>query len=203
MVSPSRTLEAAHSPGGATTPRSAALVDEVRAVVGRGLPPDATAHLVGEALAPHLGADDLLTPEQHEGDPHRYRQHLLHAEPDGSFSVVALVWLPGQSTSIHDHVAWCVTGVHHGEEHERRYRLRPAESAAAQARLVPTQDVVSPTGTVAGFAPPGDIHRVWNGGTGTAISLHLYGADVSRLGSSVRRVYELPEAHEGQPKAGA
>jgi len=25
-----------------------------------------------------------------------------------------------------------------------------------------------------------------------AVSLHVYGADISRLGSSVRRVYELP-----------
>ena len=43
-----------------------------------------------------------------------------------------------------------------------------------------------------GFAPPGDIHRVRNGGTESTISLHVYGADIARLGSSVRRVYELP-----------
>ena len=80
----------------------------VREAVGRGLPPDVTAYLVGERLAPHLGTADLLTPEQREGDPDRYRQHVLHAEPDGSFSVVALVWLPGQRTAVHDHVSWCV-----------------------------------------------------------------------------------------------
>lgn len=169
------------------TPRLARLAEEVRDVVDRGLPPDLTAYLVGERLAPHLGATDLLTPAQCEGDPDHYRQHLLHAERDGSFSIVALVWLPGQRTAIHDHVAWCVTGVHQGEEHERRYRL---VSDGSRARLVATQDVVNKQGEVCGFAPPGDIHRVWNGGTGTAISLHIYGADISRLGSSVRRVYE-------------
>ena len=47
-------------------------------------------------------------------------------------------------------------------------------------------------GTVVGFAPPGDIHRVRNSGTGIAVSLHIYGADLSRLGSSIRRVYDLP-----------
>lgn len=97
-----------------TTDRLDVLIAEVREVVGRGLPPDLTAYLVGERLAPHLGADDLLTPEQCESDPARYRQHLLHAEHDGSFSVVALVWLPGQGTSVHDHVSWCTTGVHEG-----------------------------------------------------------------------------------------
>ena len=193
-------------PAAATTARLDALVADVREVVDRGLPPDVTAYLVGEKLAPHLGADGpdgadgvaapegaLLTPEQCEGDPERYRQHLLHAEPGGGFSVVALVWLPGQCTPVHDHVSWCVTGVHRGEEHERRYRLLPAEPATgAGARLVATEDVVNPRGAVCGFAPPGDIHRVWNGGSRKAISIHVYGADISRLGSSVRRVYELP-----------
>lgn len=64
-----------------------AFVGEVRDVVGRGLAPDPTARLVGERLVPYLGAPDLLTEAQCEGDPGRYRQHLLHAEPDGSFSV--------------------------------------------------------------------------------------------------------------------
>jgi predicted metal-dependent enzyme (double-stranded beta helix superfamily) len=171
----------------ATTARLTRLVEDVRGVVDRGLPPDLTAYLVGEQLAPHLGAPDLLTPQQCEGDPGHYRQHILHAERDGAFSIVALVWLPGQRTSIHDHVAWCVTGVHQGEEHERRFRLVTDGTAA---RLVATEDVVNKLGDVCGFAPPGDIHRVWNGGDGKAISLHIYGADISRLGSSVRRVYD-------------
>ncbi|APY88470.1 cysteine dioxygenase [Streptomyces alfalfae] len=174
-----------------TTERLDTLVADVREAVGRGLPPDLTAYLVGERLAPHLGAADLLTAEQREGDPERYRQHVLHAEHDGSFSLVALVWLPGQRTSVHDHVSWCVTGVHEGEEQERRYRLVPAGNGGA-ARLVATEDVVNPQGSVCGFAPPGDIHRVWNACGARAISIHIYGADIARLGSSVRRVYELP-----------
>ncbi|MEV0262202.1 cysteine dioxygenase family protein [Streptomyces sp. NPDC050617] len=175
----------------ATTPRLDHLVDDVRQAVGRGLPPDLTAHLVGEALGPHLGTADLLTDEQRAGDPDHYRQHILHAEHDGSFSIVALVWLPGQRTSIHDHVSWCVTGVHEGRESERRYRLVPS-AVGAPPRLVATEDVVNEQGDVCGFAPPGDIHRVWNACGDKAISLHIYGADISRLGSSVRRVYELP-----------
>jgi predicted metal-dependent enzyme (double-stranded beta helix superfamily) len=174
-----------------TTARLDALVASVREAVGRGLPPDLTAYLVGEHLAPYLGAGDLLTEEQQESDPNCYRQHLLHAEHDGSFSIVALVWLPGQETSIHDHVSWCTTGVHQGEEHERRYRLVPA-GQGVEAHLVATEDVVNPLGAVCGFAPPGDIHKVWNACTDVAISLHIYGADISRIGSSVRRVYTLP-----------
>jgi len=176
-------------PSSRVTAPLGAFVDGVREAVGRGLPPDVTAYLVGERLAPYLGTPDLLAPAQREGDPDGYRQHVLHAEPDGSFSVVALVWLPGQRTAVHDHVSWCVTGVHEGEEHERRYRLVPDGPAS---RLVAVEDVINPRGAVCGFAPPGDIHRVWNACGTKAISLHVYGADIVRLGSSVRRVYEAP-----------
>ncbi len=44
-------------------------------------------------------------------------------------------------------------------------------------------------GEVGGFAPPGDIHRIRNTGTRTAISLHIYGTDITRIGSSARRYY--------------
>lgn len=177
-----------------TTPLLGGLVADVREVVQRGFPPELTVHLVAERLAPSLGLPGLLTAEQCEGDPERYRQHVLHAEPDGSFSIVALVWLPGQQTEIHDHVSWCVTGVHEGREHERRYRLM---TDGRTARLILTGDVENPAGAIAAITPPGDIHRVRNSCTTKAISLHIYGADIARLGTSVRRIYQPPEGDTG------
>ena len=78
---------------------------------------------VADLLQPFLGRDDFLRPEQIEPCGESYRQHILHVEKDGSFSVVALVWLPGQATPIHDHVSWCVVGVYRGQEHETVYDL--------------------------------------------------------------------------------
>ncbi|WP_329565606.1 cysteine dioxygenase family protein [Kitasatospora sp. NBC_01266] len=182
---------------GTVVARVTAPIDELivaaREVIHRGLPPELTAHLVGELIAPLLGTSGLLTAEQCEGYPDRYRQHVLHAEADGSFSIVALVWLPGQQTSIHDHVSWCVTGVHQGQEHERRYRLM---TDGRTSRLIPTEHVVNPTGAIAAFAPPGDIHRVRNAGAAKAISIHVYGADIARLGTSIRRTYRDPEGEQ-------
>jgi predicted metal-dependent enzyme (double-stranded beta helix superfamily) len=163
------------------------LVRDVRGVVARHLPARRTAEAVAALLRPVLGVPGLLTAEQREGDPDRYRQHLLHVEPDGAFSVVALVWLPGQSTTIHDHVSWCTVGVHEGCESETRYRLTGPE---VRSRLVETGRCVNRPGEVSAVAPPGDIHRVANAGPGTAISLHVYGADVRALGSSIRRTYD-------------
>jgi predicted metal-dependent enzyme (double-stranded beta helix superfamily) len=56
---------------------------------------------------------------------------------------------------------------------------------------VPRSEIV-PAGSVSAFAPPGDIHRVRNTGDTVAISTHVYGADISRLGNSIRREYTLP-----------
>ena len=52
--------------------------------------------------------------------------------------------------------------------------------------------MLGPPGTVAGLLPPGDIHRVTNCGTDLAVSLHVYGADLSVRRTSIRRVYDLP-----------
>jgi 3-mercaptopropionate dioxygenase len=51
---------------------------------------------------------------------------------------------------------------------------------------------------VSGFAPPGDIHRVTNAGTTVGVSLHVYGTDIGRIGSSVRRTYDLPIVEQSE-----
>ncbi len=165
------------------------LADSVRNVVRQELPPGRTASLVAARLQPFLACDDLLHPDHLDGDSSGYVQHLLHAEEDGGFSVVALVWLPGQSTPVHDHVAWCVTGVYRGTEHEQRYEL---VGQVPQPYLVPAKVTTNDAGSVCGFAPPGDIHRVSNAGDTVAASLHVYGADITRLSTSIRRTYDLP-----------
>ena len=165
------------------------LISAVRAVTQRHASWAETADLIADQLRLHLPGPELLTAEQAYGDPLKYCCHLLHAEPDGAFSVVALVWRPGQATPIHDHVTWCVSGVLAGVEDEERYALSADGRSLREAGR--SQNLA---GQVSGFAPPGDIHRVRNSGAEVAISMHVYGADITRLGSSVRRVYDLPVA---------
>jgi 3-mercaptopropionate dioxygenase len=163
------------------------LVAAVRAVVGTHADWHRTARLVAEELARHLPTPEVLSVEQRTGDPAGYRSYPLHTEPDGSFSIVALVWRPGQVTPIHDHVTWCVFGVIEGVEHEELFRLDEEDEC-----LVEVGTSTNTSGDVNGFAPPGDIHRVRNVGNEMAISIHVYGTDVSRIGSSVRRYYDHP-----------
>jgi predicted metal-dependent enzyme (double-stranded beta helix superfamily) len=155
------------------------LVDGVRAAVAVHVDWADTARLVAEQLRRHLPTPDVLTAEQRLGSPDDYSAHNLYVEPDGSFSIVALVWRPGQITRIHDHVTWCVLGVIQGTEHEDVFD--------ADLNLVGRHE--NQVGDVSGFAPPGDIHRVRNTSDSTAISIHIYGTDITRMGSSARRYY--------------
>jgi len=126
---------------------------------------------------------DLLTDAQKQPDPARYRQHVLHVAEGGLYSIVSLVWLPHQETPVHDHVSWCVVGVHQGVERETSYRCGGDDC------LTEMGQGLNPAGTVVGLLPPADIHKVANGGDGLAVSLHVYGADLSRCGTSILRKY--------------
>jgi predicted metal-dependent enzyme (double-stranded beta helix superfamily) len=155
-------------------------VDGVRGAVDAHAGWSETASLVADQLRLHLPGPEVLTAGQRAGSPDSYQGHTLHVEPDGSFSIVGLVWRPGQITRIHDHTTWCVFGVVQGVEHEDLFE--------ADLNLIGSDD--NHVGDVSGFAPPGDIHRVHNTAGTTAISIHVYGTDVTRLGSSARRYYD-------------
>jgi predicted metal-dependent enzyme (double-stranded beta helix superfamily) len=163
------------SPGFDSFARDAAqLVDDPRAVADR--------------LAPLLATDGWLAPEHQLGSPDGYRQHLLHVSDCRRLSVVALVWLPGQTTPIHDHVSWCVVGVYRGAEHETHYER---VERAGRSYLRPTGEVVAPAGHVEALVPPAEnIHRVTATGTGKTISIHVYGADIEQRGTSILRTYD-------------
>ena len=146
-------------------------------------------HAIAQRLERLLEEDGWLAPEHQQPGIDSYRQHLLHVSQDRRMSVVALVWRPGQRTPIHDHVSWCVVGVYRGVEQETRYRL-------SGGRLEAVETIEAHPGHVEALIPPAEnIHLVEAGGRGLTISIHVYGADIERLGSSVyRRFDELPAA---------
>jgi predicted metal-dependent enzyme (double-stranded beta helix superfamily) len=117
-----------------------------------------------------------------------YRQDVVYVAPDRRFSLVALTWAPGARTPIHDHAGWCVVGVVEGVEHETLFRrgtdrdgpyLIDAGSRCLQAGR-----------TVGMIADGSDIHRVANDSSEITISLHVYGLDIERVGTSVRSSYD-------------
>jgi predicted metal-dependent enzyme (double-stranded beta helix superfamily) len=152
------------------------------------------ARRVGALLRSSLYDLALLEPRHQEPADDRYRQHVVHVHPEGRYSIVALVWRPGQATPIHDHCCWCVVGVWQGIERVSTFDLRRDGNGL---RLVPRGTTITGPGDVSVLVPPDeDIHRVENGGAGIAISLHVYGDDIAVRGSSINRIFadELVDA---------
>jgi predicted metal-dependent enzyme (double-stranded beta helix superfamily) len=160
------------------------LIGAVRTRLRPGLDAAASADIAAQCLREYQPGPDVLSPEQQAGSDEHYQQHVLHVDRDVNFSIVALVWRAGQRTTIHDHLCWGAVAVLRGTEQETLYSLVGGDLVAQTRRL-------NPTGDVSAFAPPGDIHYVCNPGPETAISLHIYGADIGARGSSIRRNYSL------------
>ena len=144
--------------------------------------PEALAMATGTHLEGLLGMDNVLEASEREPAADRYRQHVLHIDPHGRFSVVALVWLPGHETPIHDHVAWCVAGVLTGREREHRY-----QRLGSGLRCGGT--VFNEVGEVSVLAEGPDIHQVTCASGDKTISIHVYGADITSRGTSIQLTY--------------
>ena len=133
--------------------------------------------LVGEALKPVLAVKDLLAPCLRTPDEDWYCKHILYACPEKHFTLLALVWLPGQGTVIHGHTAWGAVGVYEGCPNVAVYDCREIEDGRHEATEI--KDIRCKPGDVA-LVRPGlkDVHRIYNATDETMITLHAYGLDL-------------------------
>ncbi|WP_206952716.1 cysteine dioxygenase family protein [Trinickia acidisoli] len=175
--------------------------DEAFAAVPRGLDPARSpcpefARLMRAALAQAAAEDDLLTPAQREGAASSYRRHLLIADPRDRYTVAALVWQPGQASPVHGHHTWCGYAVLDGVLHETLYGWSEAADRAAPMRTQ-AREAGAVSYVRAGLSA---IHRLANGGTRPAVSLHVYGVPSERITTHVNRL--VPTDLESAASAG-
>jgi predicted metal-dependent enzyme (double-stranded beta helix superfamily) len=140
----------------------------------------------GEKLLRGLVTQDDWLPEEYAAPSREsYRQYLLYCDPLERFSVASFVWMPGHRTPIHDHTVWGLVGVMRGAElcEEFSSSIKKMNSHESKPGDV---DRVSPS--------IGDIHIVSNAGKETAVSIHVYGANIG----AVRR--HTFDAETGKPK---
>ena len=127
----------------------------------------------GERLLRGLVSQDDWLPEEFAApSKDSYRQYLLYCDPLERFSVASFVWMPGHRTPIHDHTVWGLVGVMRGVEMCEEYSPSLKKIHAHETKPGDV-DRVSPT--------LGDIHVVSNAGTQTAVSIHVYGANIGAV----------------------
>jgi predicted metal-dependent enzyme (double-stranded beta helix superfamily) len=137
-----------------------------------------------DALRGSLFDLDLLAEEHRRASPDRSTRPLVHADPDGLFSVLAIVWGPGQGSPVHGHHTWCAVGVYAGELVETFYREQPGHAEPVAVREVRRR----PGDQCFDAGGPG-IHRIRNEGHEVAISIHVYGVGADRISTGVNRIY--------------
>ena len=98
-------------------------------------------------------------------------QWLLFRSADRSLCLFSLVVPPGSRTPIHDHLAWGLVGLYHGNQDEEFYL--PQDGTIELMRRRP----LAPGDYYALLPPTDDIHRVRTTSAETSVSIHLLAND--------------------------
>lgn len=116
----------------------------------------------------------------------RFAMNLFYMPKDKAFSVNGAVWLPGQTTPIHDHLTWVMVGLYGGEEREAIFRRTDDRSNPKLATLELASERVHAKGHITTLGEAG-IHRIDNMSAGPSRSIHVYGSDI---GNAERHSYD-------------
>jgi len=105
-----------------------------------------------------------------------YARRLLHRDPMGRYTVIAMTWGPGQGTPLHDHAgSWCVECVYRGKILVTSYDLDQAGSGDAGGwRFHQEGKVEAVVGEAGALIPPFEYHTIRNVYDETAITIHVY-----------------------------
>jgi 3-mercaptopropionate dioxygenase len=133
--------------------------------------------IIASQLRGFMSARELLNQTQQQPNAAHYQRHTLYRDEAGEFTILALVWLPGQETPVHGHMAWGAVGLYSGELNVISYEIFGTRAGQLQLKAVKEIDaregyVTSVTGGI------NDIHRIKNLSSKPAISIHVYGMDV-------------------------
>lgn len=161
-------------------PGSTQLVAELAATLDKTLAqcqPHALAAATKASLRGYLCEPTLLSSAQRVGNADSYARHLLYADPCRRFSILAIVWQPGQKTPIHGHTAWGAVGVYTGNPYCEVFDTNT--DARQCMRLEPAMKMCLHPGDLATVQPGiDDVHRIGNEGLCEAVTIHIYGRDL-------------------------
>ena len=134
---------------------------------------------VKNVLVEELGQHRVDVPQKYlETAPDGYARRCLFKDPGGRFTVVVMVWAPGQGTPLHDHAGnWCVECVYQGRIRVTSYDLAHEDQAHAQFQEVET--IEAGVGGAGALIPPFEYHTLTNPFDETAVTVHVYQGELT------------------------
>jgi len=155
------------------------LVEELDGVVGCAATPEVTTRAVRDVLHELIEQGNIELPVAlRRPAPDSYARRLVYSSSDLGYTVLAMVWGPGQGTPLHDHAGmWCVEGVLDGRIEVTQYRL--LERRGKRCRFEPQGATTAGIGSAGRLIPPFDYHTITNARPAEpSITVHVYGGEM-------------------------
>jgi 3-mercaptopropionate dioxygenase len=166
-----------------------AVISAINEIVEREPEPQRCAQSVQQFMTQAVKNQNLVSQEFRVCCNDDYTVRPLHVDPSGRFSICVMAWSPGQTTPIHDHIAWCVATVYEGTEIEETFDLVTGGGGAQSLRVLKSRELRAGDAVIH-MPVPGDIHRVTCGPSGPAVSIHVYGCDIAVASTSIRATFD-------------
>jgi 3-mercaptopropionate dioxygenase len=131
-------------------------------------------------VAAVAGGEIVLDPSFLAPAPDRYARRLLYRDPEVRYTVLAMVWGPGQGTALHDHAGtWCVECVYRGRIRVTSYSVRGGDPERDLVRFEPETVVMAGVGEAGALIPPFEYHRLESPDETAAVTIHVYGGEMT------------------------
>lgn len=136
----------------------------------------ARAEAMAPAMARLIAAPDPIPAWAEEPFEGGAVGNLVHADPEGRFHVLVVVFPEGTSSGVHFHGCWGVIGYLRGGDEETRYVERDGVPVEADRRAWQEGGIaylLPDEGAASVAERSGCWHRVRNPGPGTGVSVHV------------------------------
>ena len=111
--------------------------------------------------------------------PDRYARRLLHRDPQGRYTVIAMVWGKDQGTPLHDHAGiWCVECVYQGRITVTSSAVRGGNPAPGVLQFEQEKQIVAGPGDAGALIPPFEYHVIANADPTPSVTIHVYGGEM-------------------------
>ena len=147
-------------------------------------------HTTAQALQKLLGNDYLFEKDYLRALRDGYTDGQVYESPEHGFVVKVFGWAPGVQTPIHDHQTWGVMGIYQNQLKVTEFDLEKTDAPGVYD-IQTKQEYVAERGAIAYLLSPEDeIHHVQNIGDDYALSIHIYGKEITD--------YHIYDIEEGQ-----
>ncbi len=158
------------------------LHDAVNAAIAAGGSPEATIETLRAPFAAFLARDGWLPEPCRVPIPGKAASYALLRSKDPEYVLFSMVLPAGESTKVHNHLAWGLIGLWQGTQFEVQYRRMDDGSNPEYAELQETERRRLERGEITRLLPPvDDIHIITTLSEIPSISIHLLGNDLGKI----------------------